>query len=175
MKTQASGANESPHQHRSLRVGPHRKDLQKVMRGQQKLASLWLLLLLIVALCPGAHYTHSKRGSGAQKGGKSNKTPTSKGHGLPKQDLKWAGVAAARMLGGTGPGILGRPKLGGSRGHAGHNAASAERYYGQGQTFSNQSRWRAFLKGGAPAHMSNLFLTLGHTLTFLTGLCVRTL
>ncbi|XP_057675946.1 shadow of prion protein 2 [Corythoichthys intestinalis] len=137
------------------------------MTGQQKLVSLWLLSLLIVALCPGAQYTHSKR---AQKGGKSNKTPASKGPGLPKQGLKWAG--AAGMLGGTGTGyglgFLGRAKHG-SRGHAGHKTASTENH---GQTFYNQSRWRAFLKAAAPAHMSNLFFTMRHALTFLTGICM---
>ncbi|XP_077352924.1 shadow of prion protein 2 [Festucalex cinctus] len=153
--------------------GSHGKNLQTVMTGQQKLVSLWLLLLLIVALCPGAQYTYSKRGGSAPKSGKGNKAPAFKGHGLPKHNLKWAGAAAAGMLGGTGTGyglgFLGRPKHA-SRGQKGE---SAERYHDQ--TFRNQSRWRAFLKAAAPAHMSNLFLMLGHSLTFLTGLCIGAL
>uniref|UniRef100_A0A3Q2Z986 Shadow of prion protein n=1 Tax=Hippocampus comes TaxID=109280 RepID=A0A3Q2Z986_HIPCM len=131
------------------------------MTGQQKLVSLWLLLLLVVALCPGAQYTYSKRGGGTHKSGKSNKVPASKGHGLPKPGLKWAGAAAAGMLGGTGTGyglgFLGRPKYG-SRGHAGQKTESSGRHDSHGQTFRNQSRWRAFLKAAAPAHLSNSLL-----------------
>ncbi|XP_019738391.1 uncharacterized protein LOC109523597 [Hippocampus comes] len=178
MKGQLSGSNGLPHQHHILSVGPHGKDLQAVMTGQQKLVSLWLLLLLVVALCPGAQYTYSKRGGGTHKSGKSNKVPASKGHGLPKPGLKWAGAAAAGMLGGTGTGyglgFLGRPKYG-SRGHAGQKTESSGRHDSHGQTFRNQSRWRAFLKAAAPAHLSNSLLLLGHALTFLTGLCMGAL
>lgn len=147
------------------------------MTGQQKLLSLWVCLLLMAALCPGVQYAHSKRG-GSFKGrgkGDGNQPPPSPGRGLSKQGLKWAGAAAAGMLGGTGTGyglgFLGRPKHG-SGGHYGHKTEQDRRYY-QHQGSQNHSIWRAFVKAAAPAPMSNVLLTLGHVVSLLIAAWMR--
>uniref|UniRef100_A0A8D0A6Y9 Shadow of prion protein 2 n=1 Tax=Sander lucioperca TaxID=283035 RepID=A0A8D0A6Y9_SANLU len=97
------------------------------MTGQQKLLSLWVWLLLMAALCPGAYSKRGFKGRGKSDG---DKAPPSQSRGLPKQGLKWAGAAvAAGMLGGTGTGyglgFFGRPKHG-SGNHHGHKTASSE-------------------------------------------------
>ncbi|XP_037608152.1 shadow of prion protein 2 [Sebastes umbrosus] len=157
-----------------------------VMTGQQKLLSLWVWLLLMAALCPGVD---SKRG-GIFKGrgkdkdkdkgkgdGDGDKAPPSKSRGLPKQGLKWAGAAAAGMLGGTGTGyglgLFGRPK---HKSHHGHKTSSSEQdqrhYHDEGQRSHNQSLWRA-IKAAAPAPTTNMFLTLGHVVSFLIAAWIR--
>lgn len=152
------------------------------MTGQQKLLSLWVLLLFMAALCPGAQYAYSKRG-GIFRGGKKgdgNKAPPSQNRGFSKQGLKWAGAAAAGVLGGTGTGyglgFLGKPKHG-SKNHHGHKTASSEEdqrlYYQESPRFHNRSRWSAFVKAAAPAPMSNIFLTLGHVVPFLIAAWIR--
>ncbi|XP_053196410.1 shadow of prion protein 2 [Scomber japonicus] len=154
------------------------------MTGQQKLLSLWLWLLLMVALCPGAQYAYSKRGgffkSGKDKKSDSKEAPPSQSRGLSKNGLKWAGAAAAGMLGGTGTGyglgFLGKPKYG-SKSHHGHKTSSSEGdqrvYYQENQRYHNQSRWRAYVKSGAPAPMSNIFLTLGYAVPLLIAAWMR--
>ncbi|XP_042252204.1 shadow of prion protein 2 [Thunnus maccoyii] len=158
------------------------------MTGRQKLLSLWIWLLLMVALCPGAQYTYGKRGGffrGGKKGdskqGKEGKeAPPSQSRGFSKHGLKWAGAAAAGVLGGSGTGyglgLLGRPKHG-SKNHHGHKTTSSEEdqrlYYQENQRYHNQSRWRAFVKAAAPAPTSNIFLTLGHVVPFLIAAWIR--
>uniref|UniRef100_A0A3Q3G5Z5 Shadow of prion protein n=1 Tax=Labrus bergylta TaxID=56723 RepID=A0A3Q3G5Z5_9LABR len=148
------------------------------MTGQQKLLSLWVCLLLVAALCPGAQYAHCKRG-GLFKGrgkGDADKGPPSQGRGLSKHGLKLAGAAAAGMLGGTGTGygmgLFGRPKHG-SMSH--HKAVSSQQdqrlYYENRQGFHNQSLWRAFVNAAAPA--PNAFLTLGHVVSVLIAAWIR--
>ncbi|KAM3599155.1 uncharacterized protein V6R79_000982 [Siganus canaliculatus] len=146
------------------------------MAVQRKLLSLWVCLLLMAALCPGAQYVYSKRG-GSSKGrgkGEGNKQAPSQNRGLSKQGLKWAGAAAAGILGGTGTGyglgFLGRSKHG-SGGHYSHHKTSSSEdrhhYYNERQGFHNQSLWRAFVNAAAPAPITNIFLTLGHVVSFL--------
>lgn len=152
------------------------------MTGQQKLLSLWVWLLLMAALCPGAQYAYSKRVGGFKGRGKGdgNKAPPSESRGLSKQGLKWAGAAAAGVLGGTGTGyglgFLGRPKHG-SGSHYSHKTSSSEQdqrlYYNERQGFRNQSLWRAFVNAAAPAPMTNIFLTLGHVVSFLIVAWIR--
>lgn len=152
------------------------------MTCQQKLLSLCVLILLIVALCPGAQYTYSKRGSVFKVGkkGDGNKGPPSQSRGFSKQGLKWAGAAAAGVLGGTGTGyglgFLGKPKHG-SRHHYGQKTSHSEKdekiYYHEGRGSRNQSRWRAFVNTAAPAPMSNIFLTLGHVVPFLIAVWIK--
>lgn len=152
------------------------------MTGQQKLLSLWVWLLLMAALCPGAQYAYAKRG-GIFKGrgkGDGDKGPPSQNRGLSKQGLKWAGAAAAGMLGGTGTGyglgFLGKQKHR-SGGHHSHKTSSHEQeqrlYYNERQEFRNQSQWRAFVKAAAPAPLTNIFLTLGHVVSFLIAVWIR--
>uniref|UniRef100_A0A3B4XY14 Shadow of prion protein 2 n=1 Tax=Seriola lalandi dorsalis TaxID=1841481 RepID=A0A3B4XY14_SERLL len=123
------------------------------MAGQQKLLSLWVWLLLMAALFPGAQYVYSKRGGFKGRGkGDSNKVPPSQSGGLSKHGLKWAGAAAAGMLGGTGTGyglgFLGRPKHG-SGNHNSHKTSSSEQdqrfYYNERQAYQNRSLWRALV------------------------------
>uniref|UniRef100_A0A668TIH0 Shadow of prion protein 2 n=1 Tax=Oreochromis aureus TaxID=47969 RepID=A0A668TIH0_OREAU len=110
------------------------------MAGQQKLPSLWVWMLLIAALCPGAQYAYSKRAGSFRGRGTGNKAPPSQNRGLSKQGVKWAGAAAAGMLGGTGTGyglgFLGKPKHG-SGNNYGHKAVASEQdrqlYYQQDQ------------------------------------------
>ncbi|KAK9532627.1 hypothetical protein VZT92_010002 [Zoarces viviparus] len=148
------------------------------MTGQQRLLSLWVWLLLVAALCPGAD---GKRG-GIFKGrgkGDDDKAPPSQGRGLSK-GLKLAGAAAAGMLGGTGTGyglgLFRKPKHG-SGSHHGHKKASSEQdqrlYRNESQRFPKQSVWRAFVKADAPAPTSNIFLTLGHVVSFLIAALIR--
>ncbi|GLD55273.1 shadow of prion protein 2 [Lates japonicus] len=152
-----------------------------VMVGQQKLVSLWVWLLLMAALCPGAQYAYSKRGGvfkGRGKGGA--KEPPSQSGGLPKQGLKWAGAAAAGVLGGTGTGyglgFLGRPKHGSGHHHS-HKTATSEQdqrlYYSDGRGYRNQSLWRAFVNTAAPAPTTNVFLAFGHVVSFLIAAWIR--
>lgn len=135
----------------------------------------------MAALCPGAQYAYGKRGSSKGRGkGDGNKGPPSQSRGLPKQGLKWAGAAAAGVLGGTGTGyglgFLGRPKHG-SGGHRGHKTAPSEQdqqlYHNERQGFRNQSLWRAFVSAAAPAPMTNVFLTIGHVVSFLVAAWIR--
>lgn len=149
------------------------------MTGQQRLLSLWVWLLLMAALCPGVHYAHSKRGGSFRGRGKgdSSKEPPSQSRGLSKHGLKWAGAAAAGMLGGTGTGyglgFLGRPKHG-SGGHYSHKTEQEQRfYYNERQGFHNQSLWRAFVNAAAPAPVTNIVLTLGHVVSFLIAAWIR--
>lgn len=147
------------------------------MTGQQKLLSLWVWLLLMAALCPGAYSKRGFKGRGKSDG---DKAPPSQSRGLPKQGLKWAGAAAAGILGGTGTGyglgFFGRPKHG-SGNHHGHKTASSEQdqrlYHSEGQRFHNQSLWRAFVSAAAPAPTTNIFLTLGHVVSFLIAAWIR--
>lgn len=149
------------------------------MTGQQKLLTLWVWLLLMAALCPGVQYAYSKRG-GSSKGrgkGDDSKASPSQSRGLSKQGLKWAGAAAAGMLGGTGTGyglgFLGRPKHG-SGSHYGHKTEQDQRlYHNERQGFRNQSLWRAFVNAAAPAPMTNVFLTLGHVVSVLIAAWMR--
>ncbi|XP_061590214.1 shadow of prion protein 2 [Cololabis saira] len=153
-----------------------------VMAGQQRLLSFWALMLLVAALCPGAQYAYSKRGgifrgkSGKSDGDKSSSP--SQGRGLPKQGMKWAGAAAAGMLGGTGTGfglkILGRPKHGSHHGHkTGSSGQHQQPHYQETQKYNNQSFWRSFVRGAAPAPMTSIFVTLGHVVPFLTTAWIR--
>uniref|UniRef100_A0A3Q3M2U5 Shadow of prion protein n=1 Tax=Mastacembelus armatus TaxID=205130 RepID=A0A3Q3M2U5_9TELE len=144
------------------------------MGGHQKLLSLWVWLLLMAALCPGAQYTYSKRGYGVRGRGKGdgNKVPPS--WGLSKQGLKWAGTAVG-VPGGTGTGyglgFLGRPKHG-SKNHYDRMTATSEQnqrpYYNKGQGHYNQSVWRAIVNAAAPAAMTNIFLTFAHVVSIYT-------
>ncbi|XP_047425485.1 shadow of prion protein 2 [Mugil cephalus] len=152
------------------------------MAAQKKLLSLVVWMLLMTALCPGAQYAYSKRGGffkGRGKGDDKKVSPSQSG-GLSKQGLKWAGAAAAAgMLGGTGTGLglgfLGKPKHG-SKSQHGHKKSSSsseqERqvYYQEGQQNHNQSPWRSFVSGAAP---TNMFLTVGRVVPFLTAAWIR--
>lgn len=152
------------------------------MAGKHRLLSFWALMLLVASLCPGAQYAYSKRGGIFRGRGKNDgdKAPPSQGRGLSKQGMKWAGAAAAGMLGGTGTGyglgFLGRPKHG-SGNHYGHKTSSSEQYhqphYQETQKYNNQSFWRSFVKGAAPAPVTNIFVTLGHVVPFLTAAWIR--
>uniref|UniRef100_A0A1A7W6S9 Shadow of prion protein 2 n=1 Tax=Iconisemion striatum TaxID=60296 RepID=A0A1A7W6S9_9TELE len=146
------------------------------MAAQQRILSLWLLLLLLAALCPAAN---SKRGGSSKARGKSDgeKASPSQGRGLSKQGLKWAGAAAAGMLGGTGTGY-GLGFFGKSKHKTGkHKTTSSEQqqqaHDQENQRNPNQSAWSAFVRGAAPAKSSNHFLTLGHVLAFLTAAWMR--
>uniref|UniRef100_A0A672FAX0 Shadow of prion protein 2 n=1 Tax=Salarias fasciatus TaxID=181472 RepID=A0A672FAX0_SALFA len=145
------------------------------MAGRRKLLSFWVWMLLVATLCPGAQYAHGKRGGifkGRSKGdgnkGDGNKAPPSQGGGLSKQGLKWAGAAAAGMLGGTGTGyglgFLGKPKHVSGSHHYGHKTVSSgqDQHPQHGGSSNNQSLWRAFVKGAASGPLPNVFLTLGH-------------
>lgn len=158
------------------------------MTGQQKLLSLWALLLLTAALCPAAHCKRGGifKGKGkGDKGDKGDKEPPSQGRGgLSKQGLKWAGAAAAGILGGTGTGyglgLFGKPKHGSGKHHHHHHSAkssSSEQdqrlYHDEGQRSNNQSLWRVFVKAAAPAPTTNIFLTLGHVVSFLIAAWIR--
>lgn len=145
------------------------------MPSQQTLLSLWVWILLLAALCPGPQYAYCKRGNfkgrGKSEGG--DKGSSSQSRGLSMQGLKWAGAAAAGMLGGTGTGyglgFLGRPKHD-SGNHYSRKKVSSEhqQHYQEGRGYHNQSLWRAFVKSAAPATpMTNIFLILGHVLPFL--------
>lgn len=145
----------------------------------KKLLTLWLCLLLMATLCPGAQYAYSKRG-GLFKGrgkGDGDKAPPSKSRGLSKQGLKWAGAAAAGALGGTGYGLglLGKPKRG-SPHHHGKKAASSEKdpplYYHEGQRFHNQPQRKAF-SAAASANTSNNFYILGSLMSFIMTAWIR--
>lgn len=148
------------------------------MTGQQKLLLLWVWLLLMAALCPGVY---SKRGSSKNKGkGDGSKAPPSQGRDLSKQGLKWAGAAAAGILGGTGTGyglgLFGKPKHGSGKHHS-HKTSSSEQdqqlYPREGQNLQKQDLWRAFVKAAAPAPTANIFLTLGHVVSFLIAAWIR--
>ncbi|KAF3702084.1 hypothetical protein EXN66_Car017772 [Channa argus] len=129
----------------------------------------------MAALSPGVQHKSNKSGYGFRDKGKAqdNKVPPSKGQGLSKKGLKWAGAAAAGLLGGTGTGykmgFLGRPKHG-SRNHYDHKTASYEEnqrlYYKEGQEFQNQSRWGAFAKAAAPAPTTSIFVMIGYVVSF---------
>ncbi|KAG7512296.1 hypothetical protein JOB18_025508 [Solea senegalensis] len=84
----------SPH----LCLTCHKACAFPVMADQQKLASLWVWLLLMATLCPGAQHVYSKHGGSIRGRGKGDGSkvslPQSKGL-LPKPGLKWAGAAAA--------------------------------------------------------------------------------
>lgn len=147
-----------------------------LMTGQQKLLSLWVLLLLMAALCPGVHYAHSKRGGPFKGRGKSDgsQAAPSQARGLPKPGLKWAG-AAAGILGGTGTGyglgFLGRHKHG-SGSHYSQRAEQDQRLY-HNQRFYNQSAWRAIVNAAAPVFTSNVLLTLAHMVSVLLTVWIR--
>lgn len=161
------------------------------MAGQQKLLSLWVCLLLMAALFPGAQYVYGKRGGffkGKGKGDKGDKgdkaPPSQSGGGLSKHGLKWAGAAAAGMLGGTGTGyglgFLGKPKHS-SGNHYSHKSSSSSSsseheqriYYSERQGYQNRSLWRALVNTAAPAPMTNIFLTFGHVVSFLIVAWIR--
>ncbi|KAK5852136.1 hypothetical protein PBY51_023632 [Eleginops maclovinus] len=148
------------------------------MTGQPKLLSLWVLLLLIAALCPGVY---SKRGFKGRGKGDDEKAPSSPGKGLSKQGLKWAGAAAAAgMLGGTGTGyglgFFGKGKHSSGK-HHGHKTSSSEQdqrlHHNESQRYNNHSLWRAFVKAAAPAPTTNIGLTLGNVLSFLIAFWIR--
>lgn len=144
------------------------------MAGQQKLLSLWVLLLLMAALCPGVHYAHSKRRGTSKGGGKSdgNQAAPAQARGLPKPGLKWAG-AAAGILGGTGLGFLGRHKHG-SGSHFSQRAEQDQRlYHNERQRFYNQTAWRAIVNATGPVFTSNVFLTLAHMVSVLIAVWIR--
>lgn len=158
------------------------------MTGQRKLLTLWVWLLLMAALCPGVQYAYCKRGGSAKsKGGKSDdgKASPSQSRGLSKQGLKWAGAAAAGMLGGTGTGyglgFLGKNKHGGGsrRGHGhghGHGVEQQDQKLhqsGERQGFRNQSLWRVFVRAAAPAPATNVLLTFGHVMCFIVVAWIR--
>lgn len=153
----------------------------RVMTGQRKLLTLWVWLLLMAALCPGVQYAYSKRGGSTKsRGGKSDdgKASPSQSRGLSKQGLKWAGAAAAGMLGGTGTGyglgFLGKNKHGGGSRH-GHGTEQQDQklHQNQHQGFRNQSLWRAFVRAAAPAPATNVLLTLGHVMCFIVVAWIR--
>ncbi|XP_034458975.1 shadow of prion protein 2 [Hippoglossus hippoglossus] len=145
------------------------------MTVQQKLLSLWVLLLLMAALCP--QLADGKRG-GIFKGrgkGDGNKPPSSKSQGLSKQGLKLAGAAAAAgILGGTGTGyglgFLGKPKHhGGRHGHKSSSEKDQRPHRDEGRGRQNQSLWRALVNTATPAHPTNIFLTVGQVASFLVA------
>ncbi|XP_035805568.1 shadow of prion protein 2 [Amphiprion ocellaris] len=146
---------------------------------QQKLLSLWVWVLLVAALCPGAQYAYSKRGGVFRGRGKGdgNKESPSQSKGLSKQGLKWAGAAAAGMLGGTGTGyglgFLGKPKHGSGSHYSRKTEQDQQVYYQESQRYHNQSLWRSFVNGAAPAPVANVFLTLGFVMSFLTAAWIR--
>lgn len=155
--------------------------LSRLMTGQRKLLTLWVWLLLMAALCPGVQYAYSKRGGSAKgRGGKSDesKASPSQSRGLSKQGLKWAGAAAAGMLGGTGTGyglgFLGKNKHGGGGRH-GHGVPQQDQkqHQHERQGFRNQSLWRVFVRGAAPAPATNVLLTLGHVMCFMVVAWIR--
>lgn len=150
-----------------------------MMTGPQRLLCLWVWLLLVAALCPGADgkrggfFKGKKKDDKDGKDGKDGKAPSPPGRGLSKQGLKWAGAAAAAgMLGGsgTGLGLLGKSKHR-SGSHHGHKAASSEKdqrlHHNESQRPPNQSPWRAFVKAAAPT--TSVVLTLGHAVSFLVA------
>ncbi|KAF7665361.1 hypothetical protein LDENG_00145150 [Lucifuga dentata] len=149
----------------------------------KKLLTLWACLLLMAALCPGAQYAYSKRGGLFRGRGKAdglgNKAPPFQSRSFSKQGLKWAGAAAAAgVLGGSGTGyglgFFNRPKYGSAKIY-GHETASSEKnpplYYHEGQRFHNQSHQSAL--SAATAHRSNIFLTLGHVVSFFITAWLR--
>ncbi|KAG8010671.1 hypothetical protein GBF38_009831 [Nibea albiflora] len=155
---------------------------------KQKLISLWVCLLLMATLCPGAQYAYSKRGwsfKGKEKDDSGKGSPSkgrekddsgkgspSKGRGLSKQGMKWAGAAAAGVLGGTGLGFLGKPKHGSEK-HYGHKTTSSEKdqrlYYVERHGSSKQ----AFVRAAAPAPVTNTFVTLRYVVPLLITAWIR--
>ncbi|RVE65747.1 hypothetical protein OJAV_G00119620 [Oryzias javanicus] len=152
------------------------------MFSQQKLLLFGVLVLLLAALCP--QYACGKRGGlfrGKGKGkGDDEKTSSPQGRGLSKQGLKWAGAAAAGMLGGTGTGyglgLFGKPKPGGGNYNKQKTASSDQGqrpHHQETQKHNNQTFWKAFVRGAAPVPEANMFVTLGHVLPFLTAAWIR--
>lgn len=146
------------------------------MTGQQKLLSLWVWLLLMAALCPGVQYAYGKRGGSIKGRGKDDQGAPSKGRGLPKPGLKWAG-AAAGILGGTGTGyglgFLGRHKHR-PGGHYSQRAEQDQRlYHNERHGYHNQSLWRAIVSAAVPVSTSNVFLTVAHVVSFLITVWIR--
>ncbi|KAK5610484.1 hypothetical protein CRENBAI_004195 [Crenichthys baileyi] len=144
------------------------------MAAQQRLLSFWVLMLLITALCPGSL---SKRGGGVKGRGKSDgdQASSSQSRGLSKKGLKGAGSAAAGMLGGKGYrlGFIGKPKHGTGNHHSHKTEQHQQPAYQETQRYNNQSLWRAFVRGSAPATGRNFLLTLGHGVPFLTTAWIR--
>uniref|UniRef100_A0A8C5HB61 Uncharacterized protein n=1 Tax=Gouania willdenowi TaxID=441366 RepID=A0A8C5HB61_GOUWI len=143
----------------------------------QKLIPLLVWLLFLAAVCPGPHYAHSRGVFKGRGKGDSNKGGSSHGGGLSKQGAKWAGSAAAGMLGGTGTGyglgFLGRPKhLSKSHYHS-HKAQDQLHHQRETQKVNNHPLWRAFVKGEAPAPMTSVCLTIGHVMPFLTAAWIQ--
>lgn len=136
------------------------------MAARLRLLSFWVLLLLVAALCPAAY---GKRGASFKGRGKSDgvKASPSQGRGLSKQGLKWAGAAAAGMLGGTGLGFLGKPKHGTGNHYKPVASEQQQPYHQENLRHHNQSVWKAFVRGAAPANR-NIFPALGHVVPFLT-------
>lgn len=148
-----------------------------MMAAHQRLLSFGVLMLLVAALCPA----FSKRGGSFRGHGKGDgdKASPSQSRGLSKKGLKWAGAAAAGMLGGTGTGyglgFLGRPKHG-TRNHRNHKTEQHQQpYYQETQKHNNQSLWRVIVSGSPPDPGRNLFLPLGHLVPFLTATWIRDL
>ncbi|KAF6716543.1 hypothetical protein FQA47_018614 [Oryzias melastigma] len=150
------------------------------MVSQQKLLSFGVLVLLLAALCP--QYAYGKRGGLFRGKGKGKdddeKASSTQGRGLSKQGLKWAGAAAAGMLGGTGTGyglgLFGKPKHGGYNKQKTASSDQDQRpHHQETQKRNNQTFWKAFVRGAAPVPEGNLFVTLGHVLPFLTAAWIR--
>uniref|UniRef100_A0A3B3X915 Uncharacterized protein n=1 Tax=Poecilia mexicana TaxID=48701 RepID=A0A3B3X915_9TELE len=140
------------------------------------LLSFWVVMLLAAALCPGSL---SKRGGSSRGHGKgdSDKASPSQGRGLSKKGLKWAGAAAAGMLGGTGTGyglgFLGKPKHGTGNHHNHKTEQHQQPHYQETQRYNNQSLWRVFVRGSAPATGTHFFFRLGLLVPFLTVSWIR--
>uniref|UniRef100_A0A146ZRS5 Period circadian protein-like n=1 Tax=Fundulus heteroclitus TaxID=8078 RepID=A0A146ZRS5_FUNHE len=145
------------------------------MAARQRLLTFWVLMLLAATLCPGSL---GKRGGSRSPGkGDGDKASQSHGRGLSKKGLKWAGAAAGGILGGTGTGyglgILGKPKHGTGNHHNHKTEQHQQPHHQESQKQKNQSLWRAFVRGSAPATGGGFFLALGYVVPFLTTAWIR--
>ncbi|XP_053717927.1 shadow of prion protein 2 [Synchiropus splendidus] len=124
----------------------------------RKLLSVWICLLLVITLCPGAWFTEGKPSGGSKGGKKGDSKKNSSILGFSKPGLKVTGASAAGMLGGTGTGLslgfFGRHRHG-SRGHK--NERQPPPYYDEHQGSNNRSRWRAIFSSAPPPVLSNIF------------------
>uniref|UniRef100_A0AAY4AIH5 Shadow of prion protein n=1 Tax=Denticeps clupeoides TaxID=299321 RepID=A0AAY4AIH5_9TELE len=146
------------------------------MAGQRKLLLLWAWMLLMAALCPGAH---CKRGGGFKSRGKGvgtgAKAPPSQSQGSSKQGLKLAGAAAAGALGGAavgyGLGSLGRNRYGHGYGYGQDRDSSEEdsRFYPDGAKFYNRSEGRYYRNSANPRSESSVLIALGPLASLLLG------
>ncbi|KAJ8395900.1 hypothetical protein AAFF_G00027830 [Aldrovandia affinis] len=132
------------------------------MIGQHRLLLLWVAMLLVAILCPGAQ---SKRGGGARP---------SQSRGSSR--LKLAGAAAAGALGGAalgyGLGSLGRPSYG--YGYGGDSSKEDRRlYYADGPGYWNQSDLRYYRGASSSGPLPRMPLVLGSVVSMVLGSWIR--